>query len=99
MKRLALVLLLMSSVGAWAQFLEKIDFVSKVAKDAGKIGKGVNGIGVEEEKTIGGSVAIDVVSKYGGLVRDEAINKRVNLVGKSLSGYSGRPELPYRFGV
>ncbi len=69
------------------------------AKDAGKILKGVAGIGPEEEKIIGDSVALEIVGKYGGLVRDEATLRRVNLVGRSLARYSDRPELNWRFGV
>ena len=42
---------------------------------------------------------MEIVARYGGLVRDEAITKRVNLIGKSLAYYSARPELTYRFGV
>jgi beta-barrel assembly-enhancing protease len=69
------------------------------AKDAGKIVKGVTGIGPEEERNIGDSVAIEIISRYGGLVRDEDIMRRVNLVGRSLARYSDRPELDWRFGV
>jgi len=67
--------------------------------DLGKIAKGATGIGPEEERTIGGSVAIEIASKYGGILHDEAISRRVNLVGKSLARYSSRPDLQWRFGV
>lgn len=69
------------------------------AKDVGKVIKGVAGIGPEEEKVIGDAVALEVVGKYNGLVRDEAVVRRVNLVGRSLARYSDRPELEWRFGV
>lgn len=69
------------------------------AKNVGKVAKGVAGIGPEEEKMIGESVALEIISRYGGLVRDEAISRRVNLVGRSLAYYSSRPALPWRFGV
>ncbi len=68
-------------------------------KDAGKVIKGVAGIGPEEEKVIGDAVALEIVGKYGGLVRDEATLRRVNLVGRGLASYSDRPELNWRFGV
>ena len=73
--------------------------VSDTAGEATKMAKGVAGIGPEEERVIGGSVASEVVGANGGIVRDEAIVRRINLVGKSLARYSTRPELEWRFGV
>jgi len=71
----------------------------KMLGDLGKTLKGASGIGVQEELTIGNSVAIQIISRYGGLVRDEEITRRVNLIGKSLAYYSDRPALDFRFGV
>lgn len=73
--------------------------VADTAKDASKVAKGVMGIGPEEEKLIGESVALEIIGKYGGLVRDDAIVKRVNLLGQSLAYYSTRPALPWTFAV
>jgi predicted Zn-dependent protease len=73
--------------------------ITKVVKDVGTTVHGVAGIGLQEEITIGNSVAVEIVSRYGGLLRDETITRRVNLVGKSVARYSDRPELNYRFGV
>lgn len=78
------------------------DTAGKVAakgKDAAKIAKGVAGIGPEEERLIGESVALEIVGKYGGLVRDEAISRRMNLVGQALAYYSSRPVLNWKFAV
>lgn len=69
------------------------------AQDAGKVFKGAAGIGPEEEKLIGDSVAVEIVGQYGGLVRDDVIMQRVNLIGRALARYSDRPELNWRFGV
>jgi predicted Zn-dependent protease len=71
----------------------------KVLSDLGNVLKGVNGIGLQEEMTIGNSVAVQIISRYGGLVRDPQITRRVNLIGKSLALYCERPELNFRFGV
>jgi predicted Zn-dependent protease len=71
----------------------------KMGQDAGNVLKGVNGIGLQEEETIGNSVAVQIVSRYGGLVRDPEITSRVNLIGKSLARYCERPELNFHFGV
>jgi len=76
-----------------------IDKALDTAKNIGKVAKGVAGIGPEEERMIGESVALEIVGKYGGLVRDEAITRRVNLVGRSLAFYSSRPALNWKFGV
>jgi predicted Zn-dependent protease len=78
---------------------EKLTKSLDAAKNAGQMLKGVAGIGPEEEKLIGESVALEIVGKYGGLVRDDAIMQRVNLVGRGLALYSARPELDWRFGV
>jgi predicted Zn-dependent protease len=78
---------------------ETADKVAGKAKDVAKVAKGVAGIGPEEERLIGESVALEIVGKYGGLVRDEAIARRVNLVGQALAYYSSRPVLNWKFAV
>jgi predicted Zn-dependent protease len=78
---------------------DKINRGIDTAKDLGKVAKGIAGIGPEEEKVIGDSVALEIVGKYGGLVRDDAIMLRVNLVGRALARYSDRPDLSWRFAV
>ena len=78
---------------------DKITKGLDTAKDLGKVVKGVAGIGPEEEKAIGDSVTLEIIGKYGGLVRDEAIMQRINLVGLSLARYSDRPDLTWRFAV
>lgn len=97
---LLLLLALATAAGARAQF----DFgnLSKgmdTLKSVGKVAKGAAKIGPEEERLIGDSVALEIVGKYGGLVRAEEIMRRVNLVGRALGRYSSRPELDWRFGV
>jgi len=74
---------------------QQSDTVSAV----GQIFKGAAGIGPKEEHDIGDSVALEIVGKYGGLVRDAAALHRVNVIGRTLARYSDRPELNWRFGV
>jgi beta-barrel assembly-enhancing protease len=62
------------------------------AKDASKIAK-VAGIGPKEESAIGDAVALEIIGKYGGLVRDDDILRRINLVGLALARSSARPDL------
>lgn len=110
MKTRMLALLVAGLVGgstASAQFdfgkltkaLDKAKEVTTTAKDASKVVKGATGIGPEEEMVIGDAVALELIGQYGGLVRDETIMRRLNLVGRSLARYSSRPEQNWRFGV
>lgn len=69
------------------------------AKDAAKVAKGVTGIGPEEERLIGESVAMEIAGQYGGILRDETITRRVNLLGRSIAYYSTRPVLDWKFAV
>jgi predicted Zn-dependent protease len=101
MKRLTLLVLsLCVATLAQAQFdFGNLTKTFDQAKSAAKMVKGAAGIGPEEEKVIGESVALEIVGQYGGLVRDPAVVSRVNLVGRSLARYSTRPELNWRFAV
>lgn len=104
---LLLSAVLTATLAAQAQFdfgklskaIDKAKEVKDAAKDASKVAKGAAGIGPEEEKVIGDSVAVEVIGMYGGLVRDEAVMRRINLVGRALARYSDRPDLEWRFGV
>jgi predicted Zn-dependent protease len=96
----ALLLALLAAPASRAQFdFGKLTKGLDTLKDVGKVAKGAAKIGPEEEKLIGDSVALEIVGQYGGLVRDEEIMRRVNLVGRSLGRYSSRPDLDWRFGV
>ncbi len=94
------VLFIGLALTAAAQFdLGKFTKAIDKAKDLGKVAKGFAGIGPDEERQIGDSVALEIIGKYGGLVRDEEVSRRVNLVGRALARYSDRPDRPWRFGV
>ena len=73
--------------------------VTDTATEAAKIAKGVAGIGPEEERLIGESVALEIIGQHGGVLRDEAVLRRVNLIGQALAYYSSRPALNWRFAV
>lgn len=103
---LALASVFATAVSLRAQFgglgrLKEIDLTkaAETAKNVSKTAKGVAGVGPEEERRIGESVALEIVGHYGGLVRDEAIAKRVNLIGQALAYYSSRPALDWKFAV
>ena len=69
------------------------------AKSIGKMAKGAAGIGPEEEKVIGESVALEIIAKYGGLNRDPDALRRINLIGRAVALNSSKPDLNWRFGV
>ncbi len=97
---LPLLLALCLAAGARAQFdFGKLSKGMDTLKSVGKVAKAAAKIGPAEERVIGDSVALELVGRYGGLVRDEEIMRRVNLIGRALGRYSSRPELDWRFGV
>jgi len=53
---------------------------------------------IEAEIRFGRELAARILGNYS-LLDDEEINRYVNLVGKALALYAGRPELMYHFGV
>jgi len=79
--------------------LDKAKQGLEAAKDAAKVAKAVTGLTLEEEKLIGDSVALEIVSAYGGIWRDDEATRRVNLVGAALARYCDRPGLEWRFGL
>ena len=75
--------------------LNKAKAAKSTLDDANKM---VSGIGPEEERALGETVALEIIGKFGGLVRDEETMHRVNLVGHALARYSARPDHAWRFG-
>ncbi|HVU17990.1 MAG TPA: M48 family metalloprotease [Candidatus Didemnitutus sp.] len=58
-----------------------------------------NGLDQEQITAIGDTVALEIVGRYGGLVRDPVIMRRVNVIGRGIARYSRQPNLHWRFGV
>jgi predicted Zn-dependent protease len=85
--------------GKLTKGLDKLKQGVDTAKDAAKVAKGVTGIGPQEERNIGDAVALEIIARFGGIVRDADVMHRVNLVGRALARYSERPELEWRFAV
>jgi len=76
-----------------------ISKAKKTADDTAKVAKGATGLSLDEEIAIGDAVAIDIVVRYGGLWRDSAATRRVNLIGRVLAQYATRQDLQWRFGL
>lgn len=70
-----------------------------IADGIGGMLKSLSGIPLEEELEIGGSVAVEIVARFGGVWRETNATERVNLIGKSIARYSNRPQLNFRFGI
>jgi beta-barrel assembly-enhancing protease len=51
------------------------------------------------EKILGETVALEAFSRYGGVYKNKALTKYVNLVGKTVVEVSQRPELEYHFAI
>ncbi|MBL9218013.1 MAG: M48 family metalloprotease [Opitutaceae bacterium] len=86
-------------LGGLSKALGNADKLKKgldTAKDATKL---FSGLGPEEERSLGDTVALEIIGRFGGLVRDEAVMRRLNLIGGALARYSARPDHPWRFGL
>lgn len=56
-------------------------------------------IGYDEERAIGGAVALMAVARFGGLDPDESAQRYVATVGQAVANYSDRAGIPYHFAV
>jgi beta-barrel assembly-enhancing protease len=85
------------STPAAAQFGVLNDIVNK-AQSAQKIGEGLRKINEAEEIKIGGDLA-GMLLGAAPLVEDPAKQAYVNRLGRWLALHSGRPNLPWKFGI
>jgi len=76
-----------------------ISRAKKTADDTAKVAKGAAGLSLDEEIAIGDAVSVAIVARYGGLWRDAAATRRVNLIGRTLAQYATRQDLDWRFGL
>jgi beta-barrel assembly-enhancing protease len=64
-----------------------------------KVGDALLPIGYEEELAIGQAISLQVVSRYGGVVKNPSLTQYISLVGQAVASTSDRPNIPYRFAV
>ncbi len=64
-----------------------------------KAAQSLQPIGLEEEKSIGGSLAIQVFNRFGPRRNDPALQRYVSLVGHAIAEVSDRPDIDYYFAV
>lgn len=82
---------------------ESLGLIDKKSGDLLKSGvstvKAFQPIGYEEEKAIGGSLAVQVFNRFGGPYKNEALTRYVNLVGQAVADVSDRPDIEYHFAI
>lgn len=71
----------------------------ETADSTARLAKGASGLSLEEEVAIGDAVAVVIVSRYGGIWKDEEATGRVNIIGQLLARYASRQDLTWRFGL
>lgn len=72
-----------------------IDIISKGAKTI----QALQPVKYEEEKALGGAIAVKVFSRFGGSYNDKSLLRYVNLIGNTLAMFSDRPNIPYHFAI
>ncbi len=72
---------------------------SKILQQGVSTLKALQPIGYEEEKAIGGRLAVEVFNRYGGAYDDPDLLKYVNLVGQAVADVSNRPDIDYHFAI
>ena len=56
-------------------------------------------IGYKEERVIGGSLATEIFSRFGGPYRNASLERYVALVGNAVVGVTERADLPFHFAI
>ncbi len=102
MKRLlraatALSLAGLSMGTAHAQFPNLGGLIGK-AQSVKTIGEGLRKISTEQEIKLGGDLA-GMILGAAPLLKDEAKQRYVNVLGRWLASHSNRPDLPWKFGI
>ena len=79
--------------------LNAVTKAKETADSTARVAKGASGLSLEEEVSIGDAVAVVIVTRYGGVWKDETATRRVNMLGQLLARYAGRQDLTWRFGL
>ncbi len=105
MRRFGLLVLLLSLVTAFPAQAGLTDLINAVTKakeaadSTARVAKGASGLSLEEEVAIGDAVAVVIVTRYGGVWKDEEATLRINTIGQLLARYASRQDLTWRFGL
>lgn len=75
------------------------------SKTTGRVKQGLQGLKnlqpltFDEEREIGGMLAVEVFNKFGGPYHDTKLERYINLIGKNLAEVSDRPDIDYHFAL
>lgn len=95
---LAIILFCSGCIAAAAPIIESYQTYS-LGKGGVKAAQSLQPIGLEEEKAIGGSLAIQVVNKFGGVYPNQDLQKYIATLGRAVADVSDRPDIEYYFAV
>ncbi len=73
--------------------------LARAIQGTGSLIQGLLPIGYEEEQSIGQSIALQVIARYGGVYDSPELTRYVNLVGKGVALTCDRANIEYRFAV
>jgi predicted Zn-dependent protease len=94
----AMILICSGCVAAAAPIVETYQTYS-LGKSGVKAAQSLQPIGLEEEKAIGGSLAIQVVNKFGGVYPNQDLQRYIATLGRAVADVSDRPDIEYYFAV
>lgn len=110
--KIGILSLLLSSMGCAGQSSDQSDLIGGLGQALGmeehninllKKGVGVvealQPIGEEEEIVLGEAVAVEAFSRFGGEYPNQAWNRYINLIGKTIAEVSDRPTLNFHFAI
>ena len=72
---------------------------SKILQQSVNTLKSLQPIAYEEEKAIGGRLAVEVFNRYGGAYDDPELLRYINLVGQAVADVSSRSDIDYHFAI
>jgi predicted Zn-dependent protease len=101
------ILILFITVGiARADFFKELEKLTNPESKEGKILSGATQVvssakemDYATERTIGESLALEGLQRFGKPVNNESLQKYLNLVGNAVAANSTRPTIPYQFAV
>lgn len=102
----ALLVMSISATSASASLFDQIQNIVKPDSKEGRILSGATqvlssskDIDYKTERAIGESLALEGLQRFGNPVKNEALQRYVNLVGNAVAGNSKRATIPYQFAV
>jgi beta-barrel assembly-enhancing protease len=103
---LVLLLIAFSAASAGAGFLDELQKLnspdskgSKILSGATQVFSSAKEMDYPTERTIGESLALEGLQRFGTPVKNEGLQQYINQVGNAVAANSTRPTIPYQFAV